>query len=137
MAELIRSDRRSGQAAIASLVLMAALLAGIVGGLVGARLASVAGAQPVQAAANAASVDWAQYGTKWETQYRAMYPATVDTKWAAYGAKWETQYRAMNPTVLDPTLVKYGLDWQRQYEQQHPTTFRTKWPRHHPAGRVQ
>jgi hypothetical protein len=119
MAELIRSDRRSGQAAIASLVLMAALLAGIVGGLVGVRLASVAGAQPVQAAANAASVDWAQYGTKWETQYRAMYPATVDTKWAAYGASWQGQYEQQHPATFGPKLVQYGASWQGP-EQQRP-----------------
>jgi hypothetical protein len=136
MAEMIRTDRRSGQAAMAGLVVAAALLAGVVGGLVGARLANGVAAQAAQAP-KAAAVDWAQYGTNWESQYRAMYPASVDAKWAQYGSNWESQYRAMNPAVLDPTLVKYGLDWQRQYEQQHPTTFNARWPRYHGAGRGQ
>ena len=97
MTELTRSDRRTSQGAIAGLVLAAALIAGIVGGLVGVRLASVATGQAVQAAPKAATVDWAQYGKNWESQYRAMYPTTLDPKW-----------------------VQYGADWQRQYEQQHP-----------------
>jgi uncharacterized membrane protein len=97
MAEMTRNDRRTGQALIASLVLAAALIAGLVGGLVGARLTNGAAAPAVQAAPKAASVDWAQYGRNWETQYRAMYPTTTDTKWADYGAAWQRQYEQQHP----------------------------------------
>jgi len=96
MAEMIRTDRRINQAALAAFVLTAALIAGIVGGLVGARLTSSIAVQAANVAPAAATVDLVKYGNDWQRQYEQQHPTTGDP------------------------LVQYGLEWQRQYEQQHP-----------------
>jgi hypothetical protein len=96
MAEMIRTDRRINQAALAVFVLAAVLMAGILGGLVGARVASGTAAQAANVAPAAATVDWVKYGNAWQRQYEQQHPTTSDR------------------------MVQYGIDWQRQYEQQHP-----------------
>jgi hypothetical protein len=84
--------------------LVAAVVAGIVGGAVGARLANNG---QILAAGNAGA-------------QAAVAPQAAAVDWAAHGKRWQDQYLAMYPPKLDPILVQSGIEWQRQYEQQHP-----------------